>query len=1471
MTYTSFNSTYNPTFTVYNIPEADITKICAIEVTGFQFVSTISSKFARAELPTPKLTITNIVEDAPYYDVTYTAENFTNGAALVVLKYSGSNTPAAFEDTEWDIDTDMNKIEYYSEDFTEPASGDPDYTYSSGYSTAFNATNGTTFTVQDMNENDITKICLIEATGNATTTESNFAQATVPPAPTASIASTSVTNGGSVCSGTIVTLTASAENLGATTPSYVWEKKNSDETYTPVTGASGTNNEELILYSLSTPGTYTYHVKATADGTFSADYTFTIKPIYTPSDVTVTISGPTGTDLNNVPTNSSVLLTATVTPEALQNSVASYAWYNGGLLVGDDAATYTYAAGSTATTSNITCKVMFNYTICKNESLGYNGKTSAVKAITVVPAATPTLTVTGKTANAANASNWDVTFTPENFTENAKVAVLKYTGTGTPAAFAYTNWGLTQSLKNYAATDFYVVWPGSDYSSVYSRYFLITSGVTFKVTGLAEADITKICLIEATGNATTTSSKFAQATAPATPTASIAPTGVTSGGSVCGTETVTLTASVENGTATAWAWEKLSGADHVAVTTDDGTANGATFTPSTAAAGTYTYRAVALVGGTECPSDGFTFTVKPIATVAANEFALSATINNGATTLTSGETVTNGTIISFAVADPTSVGVANPVSYFWYIGTEQIPGDGISTFGFSKPTAGEATIRVKFTPTAATGYCGTFSEIERSFTVTFVDPITASIAPTGVTSGGSVCGTETVTLTASVENGTATAWAWEKRSGDNFVAVTSTDGTADGATFTPNLATAGTYTYRATATVDGTEYPSAGFEFTVTANMPDIDAATPSSGNSMCAADDGMFITATDAPANGTNTYTWYKAVATVCPAETSPEWGESIFTSSTDRNYNISANELEAGNTYWFKVVATNTNYCGESVAYAPVIVKPAMPTLTLASDDYTSGEAVCAGTAGVITANFASTLTGTTEYSVEKSETETGEYEPFNYYGVVNTATGTMTFPQGALLADATGYYKVTATNPNYCGTAEAIFHLIVTPGLDQPEITATVGGAALNNEGTTCANNEITFTAKKVTGATYVEGTTFVWEYGTTENGITTWTAITGVSGKTASWTPTETGTYTLRVTASKESSCPTTSEVFEYTVNPVYSSNDVTVTIAAPAGTDLTNVIAGSTVTFTATVDAAGLDNDDFTFQWYKNGSAVAGVNGVTYDYPANLGEGHFGYVYCVATLNATGICQNANWNGIRGSNTATIIKIPDPNAIGSLGSLNASGITKYTAKLNWTKTNASDNVVVYLKQEATAGTPTLPTADGAPTANPVFNKNIANNIQVVYAGPATSVSISGLAKKTQYTAYAYICNADFAAASFSATNMRDTTFKTKSFKEAYEITDPDFEGEFSVSTVAPNPVTGDELNFNIQSINNANYEIELFSSNGEYITGMTQMLSEGIHSMKLDLNSQKGGLSTGAYILRVRSDGHTLSQPVRIVR
>lgn len=51
--------------------------------------------------------------------------------------------------------------------------------------------------------------------------------------------------------------------------------------------------------------------------------------------------------------------------------------------------------------------------------------------------ADPTLTVTGKTANG---SNWDVTYKAENFTDGGYLAVLKYSGSGTPAAFAKDPW-----------------------------------------------------------------------------------------------------------------------------------------------------------------------------------------------------------------------------------------------------------------------------------------------------------------------------------------------------------------------------------------------------------------------------------------------------------------------------------------------------------------------------------------------------------------------------------------------------------------------------------------------------------------------------------------------------------------------------------------------------------------------------------------------------------------------------------------------------------------------------------------------------------------------------------------------------------------------------------------------------------------------------------------------------------------------
>ena len=319
----------------------------------------------------------------------------------------------------------------------------------------------------------------------------------------------------------------------------------------------------------------------------------------------------------------------------------------------------------------------------------------------------------------------------------------------------------------------------------------------------------------------------------------------------------------------------------------------------------------------------------------------------------------------------------------------------------------------------------------------------------------------------------------------------------------------------------------------------------------------------------------------------------------------------------------------------------------------------------------------------------------------------------------------------------------------------IVVSISATGVANRGSVAsyANVVLTATAENVPeGATPI----YAWQKLSGAEYVNVTTDDGTVNGNTL--TPTLTaGTHTYRAVVTVNNTNYTTDN-FTFTVHQPYTANNVSVAIftISPSNVNLAKVMEGTDVTFRAFPTPANLT---YTYQWYLNGAAVTGATNATYTYTAPA-AGTIGYVKCVATLDATGIYKDPNWNGERNSNTAIVTAIVNPNALGKITSLYVTGITKYTATLNWTQSNPNNNVVIYLKNMATTGEPALP-ENGVPQANSVFT----TGIQAVYVGGINSVTVSGLAKANNYTAFAFICNSDYSQNTIEPVRV---TFKTNAF-------------------------------------------------------------------------------------------------------
>jgi len=288
-------------------------------------------------------------------------------------------------------------------------------------------------------------------------------------------------------------------------------------------------------------------------------------------------------------------------------------------------------------------------------------------------------------------------------------------------------------------------------------------------------------------------------------------------------------------------------------------------------------------------------------------------------------------------------------------------------------------------------------------------------------------------------------------------------------------------------------------------------------------------------------------------------------------------------------------------------------------------------------------------------------------------------------------------------------------------------------------------------------------------------------------------------------------------------------------------------------------------DGFTL----NISNVSGLNGKKYRFVATntLGASDVRYATsnsatlfvspATCTLAVTGYGRTTlTLNATSATNTRVLIIA---SAVNSFTWTPTDGNTDYKELVNGVLTvRPYVDSLVFMK-----GYPNLP----AP--NEVTN----SNYYVVYDGPATSnIIVSGLTRTKKYYFRAFAYNGIVEEPSTYAYNRSYASASgTTSSKDAEEMLpgEKEFSGNFSISTVKPNPVSTD-INFNINANEADNYTIELFDMNGELVINQSQMLNAGDHSMKLDLVNQKGRISAGTYFLKVTASNESQTQKVVVL-
>ena len=629
-----------------------------------------------------------------------------------------------------------------------------------------------------------------------------------------------------------------------------------------------------------------------------------------------------------------------------------------------------------------------------------------------------------------------------------------------------------------------------------------------------------------------------------------------------------------------------------------------------------------------CPGSQ-TYSVSPVTGAASYTWTVPAgwtiTGGQGTTSVTATSTSAAGSV---TVTANNSCGVASAVRTFTAtpLTSPAVPGGPVSVCassagnGYSVPAVAGATT---YTWTVPAGWAITAGQGTTAITVTAAAGNTSgsvsvsagnscqtsgstALAVTGSnavpsvsigssSAGSSICAGTVVTFTATAVNGgSAPAYQWKKNGanvGTNSAAYTdNTLATGDAVTVTLTSNAACVSTSSATATAAA---------ITVVPVVTPAISIAGSQNITLCTGASATFA-ATGTGGGTSPTYQWYKNGVAIAGATTS-----SYTSSGFSNNDSLS-------------VLLTSSAACrtADTVRSGSVklTVNPySTPTLIVGSN---SGNTVCAGTLVTFTA---APFNGGPSPAYEWKKN-----------GVV-VGTNSALYSTSAL---ATGdLVTVTLTSNSPCAT-------VPTVTASGPPITVVTGGApgvsiAGSQNISLCAGASATFTAVSTNGGT---APTYQWY----KNG----SAVAGATGATYTGSGFSNGDSVL-VRLTSNAVCRTVDTARSSSVKLTVNPNVVPLlTVSAVPGT---SVPPGTAVTFTANLTVTG---PNATYQWYKNGNAIAGATGSTY-----TTNGLQGGDLISVGVNALGPCASPS------SLTSVALRISNPAGVQAL-----SGAASWTESL-----------------------------------------------------------------------------------------------------------------------------------------------------------------------------------------------------------
>lgn len=649
---------------------------------------------------------------------------------------------------------------------------------------------------------------------------------------------------------------------------------------------------------------------------------------------------------------------------------------------------------------------------------------------------------------------------------------------------------------------------------------------------------------------------------------------------------------------------------------------------------------------------------------------------------------------------------------------------------------------------------------------------------------------------------------------------TITNGTSQTATF--NWSAAGNYVVTLNVTDANGCSNSTTHNVTVTATQAPVITGNPSNATK-CSNETSATFSVTSVSGVPTPTLQW----------QVSTDGGNS-WNAVSGGDYSggntteLTVTNLSGKNGYQYRLYATNgVNPDDYSDAATLTVTSAQTPSVTISSSD--NDNTFCSGTSVTFTATPTNLGGGTVAYQWKLNGGNVGSNQ--NTY----TTTTLVNNDQVSCVITITGGCVTTTT-----ATSNTITNTVLqNTQISQHPQSATVNEGDNHTFTVTASGDNLTYTWYKSPSTVVGTGSSYTINNVQASDAGTYYVVVSGTCGNVQSNNATLTVQQPAVKLAIDNIGTQTDGTAFTITVRSLNSSNVAT------------NVTENTEFSITVETGTGTIGT--------VTGTITTGTSSTTVNVTYNKTGGETG-----VSLKAT---RTSGMNLTAGTSNTFTVLAAEPTTQASYIQFLEVGANY--VKIKWTNGSGSNRLVLCEQGNASVLTE-VPTDGTGYTANTTFGSGTQiGGSYVVAITDKDTVTIFGLTYNQTYAFKVVEFNGSGSSANYKTNGFLVGTSNPKQRKidgkESVNESSTIALGEhFILTGINPNPATSD-INFTVVTKEAMDANIEIVNELGVVVHSFSKSLTVGEHPFNLKLGSEKGGLPSGTYLLRVTAGGESLIQ------